>query len=402
MNTLPLQILMNEQKSFYTLQFWLLCASSVLFMASFNMIIPELPSYLDSMGGQDYKGLIIGLFAGTALISRPFSGKLADTIGRVPIMIIGPLVCVALGFLYPLFTTIWGFLFLRILHGFSTGFKPTGTTAYLADIVSSKNRGEAMGILGVAGSLGMASGPAIGSYIAMEYSLNTMFYASSITALLSVLVLFGMKETLPSTTKFNPKMLLIHLKDVIEPRVLAPSIIMLLTVYSFGTILTVTPDLSDHLNIGNRGLFFTVTLVASIVVRLFSGKASDKYGRINLLILGLSFLLSAMIVLGFANTPELFYTGAVLFGISAGINSPTIFAWTVDLADEKTRGKGMSTMFIALELGIILGSVFGAFFYDNNPEQFKYAFWVGALLATVGLIRLVLAKRTFTSRASIG
>lgn len=380
---------MEEQKSFYTLQFWLLCASSVLFMASFNMIIPELPSYLDSMGGEEYKGLIIGLFAGTALLSRPFSGKLADTIGRIPVMFIGPLVCVALGFMYPLFTSIWGFLFLRVLHGFSTGFKPTGTTAYLADIVSSKNRGEAMGILGVAGSIGMASGPAIGSYIAMEYSLNTMFYASSFTALLSVLVLFGMKETLPYTTKFNPKLLLIHPKDVLDPGVLVPSVIMLLTVYSFGTILTVTPDLSDHLGVVNRGFFFTVTLVASIVVRLFSGKASDKYGRIRVLMVGVSFLLSAMIVLGFATTPELMYTGALLFGISAGVNSPTIFAWTVDLADEKSRGKGMSTMFIALELGIILGSVIGAELYNNNPEQFKYAFWFGGLCALSALLYLV-------------
>jgi len=388
---------MGEKKSFYTFQFWLLCASSVLFMASFNMIIPELPSYLDAMGGEDYKGLIIGLFAGTALISRPFSGKLADTIGRIPVMIIGPLVCVALGLLYPAFTTIWGFLFLRILHGFSTGFKPTGTTAYLADIVSSKNRGEAMGILGVAGSIGMAAGPAIGSYIAMEFSLNTMFYASSFTALLSVLVLFGMKETLPSTTKFKPKMLLIHPKDILEPLVWQPSLIMLLTVYSFGTVLTVTPDMSDHLEIGNRGLFFTVTLLASVVVRLFSGKASDKFGRIKVLMVGVCMLLAAMIVLGFASTPFIMYIGAILFGVSAGINSPTIFAWTVDLADEKTRGKGMSTMFIALELGIILGSVFGAELYDNDPEQFKYAFWFAATLAALGffyLLRLLSYNRS--------
>lgn len=377
---------MGEQKSFYTFQFWLLCSSSVLFMASFNMIIPELPSYLDAMGGEDYKGLIIGLFASTALLSRPFSGKLADTIGRIPVMIIGPLVCVALGFLYPLFTTIWGFLFLRILHGFSTGFKPTGTTAYLADIVSSKNRGEAMGILGVAGSIGMAAGPAIGSYIAMEFSLNAMFYASSFTALLSVLVLFGMKETLPNKAKFSPGLLLIHPRDVIEPKVMQPSIIMFLAVYAFGTVLTVTPDMSDHLGIGNRGLFFTVTLLASVVTRLFAGKASDRFGRQKILAIGITILVISNILLGFAHSPLLFYISATLYGISAGINSPTLFAWTVDLADDFNRGKGMSTMFIALELGIILGSIFGAAIYDNDVNQFKYAFWFSSLLSTFGLI----------------
>ena len=142
---------MAKQKSFYTTQFWLLCASSVLFMASFNMLLGELPHYLDSIGGQAYKGLIIGLFALAALFSRPFSGRLSDTIGRVPVMIFGAFVCIAAGFIYPLLTTISGFLILRFLHGFSTGFKPTGTTAYLADIIPPNKRGEAMGILGDGG-----------------------------------------------------------------------------------------------------------------------------------------------------------------------------------------------------------------------------------------------------------
>ena len=58
------------------------------------MIIPELPSYLSSLGGEDYKGFIIALFTLTAGISRPFSGKLADTIGRIPVIIVGAVVCI--------------------------------------------------------------------------------------------------------------------------------------------------------------------------------------------------------------------------------------------------------------------------------------------------------------------
>ena len=81
---------MHTQK-LYTPQFILLCFSYFFFAASFTMIIPELPAYLTSLGGEDYKGLIIGLFTLTAGISRPFSGKLTDTIGRVPVMIIGTL-----------------------------------------------------------------------------------------------------------------------------------------------------------------------------------------------------------------------------------------------------------------------------------------------------------------------
>ncbi|WP_369750835.1 hypothetical protein [Pontibacter sp. BAB1700] len=41
----------------YGLQFGLLCLSSFLFFASFNMIIPELPNYITQLGGAEYKGL---------------------------------------------------------------------------------------------------------------------------------------------------------------------------------------------------------------------------------------------------------------------------------------------------------------------------------------------------------
>ena len=133
----------------YTTRFLLLCGSFALFGASFNMIIPELPAYLTSLGGADYKGLIIALFTLTAGISRPFSGKLADTIGRVPIIIFGAVVCIICSLIYPVLTTLSGFFLLRLLHGFSTGFTPTAITAYVADIVSEKRRGEAMGIVGI-------------------------------------------------------------------------------------------------------------------------------------------------------------------------------------------------------------------------------------------------------------
>ena len=100
-------------KRVYGLQFWLLCLSTFLFFTSFNMIIPELPAYLTSIGGEDYKGLIISLFTLTAGISRPFSGKLADTIGRIPVMVFGFRGVCCLCYPLPFFRYCLGFLFAK-------------------------------------------------------------------------------------------------------------------------------------------------------------------------------------------------------------------------------------------------------------------------------------------------
>lgn len=376
----------TNSRTLFSLQFLLLCLSSFLFFASFNMIIPELPDYLENLGGGEYKGLIISVFTITAGLSRPFSGKLADTIGRIPVMIFGAVVCFLVGFLYPVLGSVAAFMLLRLVHGFSTGFKPTGTAAYVADVVPNERRGEAMGVLGIAGSLGMAAGPAIGSEIAMRFSMETMFYTSSFSALLSVIVLAGMKETLKKRVKFSFRLLRIHPAEVLEPRVFAPSALMMLTAFPFGIILTLIPDLSVHLGFENKGTFFTALTLSSVLIRFFAGKASDKFGRVAVLKISTIWLAISLVAVAFAGSKEIFLLAAVFTGIAFGMNTPTIFAWTVDLSDPDFRGRAMSTMFIALEIGIGFGALISGWVYSNNVANLPVSFLLGSVTSFMAFL----------------
>jgi len=353
------------------------------------MIIPELPDYLTSLGGEDYKGLIISLFTVTAGLSRPFSGKLADTIGRIPVMVIGSVVCFVSGILYPMASTVFSFLLLRFFHGFSTGFKPTGTSAYIADIVPFDRRGEGLGIQGVSAGTGMALGPAIGSVVADSYGIEFMFYCSTLFAFLSVAVLIGMKETVANRQKFRLGLLKVNRNDIFEPRVIPPSMVLLLCAFSFGVVLTLIPDLSKHLGIQNKGLFFTYFTVASISVRFFAGKASDIYGRSIILTFSTVTIAIAMIIIGFSTSAFFFFFGAVILGLGSGMNTPTIFAWTIDLSDEHHRGRAMATMYIALEVGIGIGALVSGTLYSNNAEMFGLIFSIAGVLSFAAFAYLI-------------
>src|SRR5688572_9441954 len=230
------------------------------------MLIPDLPAYLTSLGGAEYKGFIISLFTITAMCSRPFSGKLADTVGRVPVMMVGSLVCFVCSLMYPLLTSVAGFVVLRLLHGFSTGFKPTGQAAYLSDIIPAERRGEAMGLLGTASTIGMAGGPAVGGPITQHFGIEVMFYFSSACALLSALILVGIKETVKQKQPFSFSLLKVNRSDLFEPLVLSPCIVMLFLGYSYGTVYTLIPDFGEHVGIRNPGLLFTYMTIASLVV----------------------------------------------------------------------------------------------------------------------------------------
>jgi MFS family permease len=369
----------------YTPTFLLLCLSYAFFGGSFNMIIPELPAYLSSLGGSDLKGLIIALFTLTAGLSRPFSGKLADIVGRKPIIIFGTIVCIVCSLLYPVLSTVGGFLILRLIHGFSTGFSPTAITAYVADIVPIHRRGEAMGIIGVSINFGSSLSPALGGYLASHYSLSAMFVASAGLALISLLLLVRLHETMPSTSRFKFRHLTLTKTEIINRRSLKPALVCGLSYLGYGSILTVTPDQCEFLGMTNKGLFFTSFTLCSVLSRLVAGTISDRYGRLPVMRFAVVLLAMAYILFGHADKPDLLLMGAGFVGFSIGIVIPAVFAWTADRSEDHNRGKSFATLFIGLEFAIGSGAILGAALYGNEPSQFQFTFLVMGLIAFVAL-----------------
>lgn len=376
----------------YSLAYWRMCFGSLLFFASFNLVIPELPEYLLQIGGSAHqKGYIIAIFTLVAMLSRPFSGRLSDTIGRVPVMLFGIWVCVFIGFLYPIMSFVLGFFVLRFFHGLSTGFTPTGNAAYIADIVPDHKRGEAMGYLGFFNSLGMAAGPALGSQLMLSLNgeYKWLFWASSFLSLLALLVIFGLPETLQTKQKISWRLLKISWEDVYEPRVIWPAGILVLTAFSFGAVLTVIPDLATHIGMNNKGTFFTVFTLSSLASRLTAGRVSDKVGRVPVLFSSTLLLAVSLVVIGMATSRWTLLGGAALYGFGLGINSPTIYAWGIDLSAVNHKGRGMGTIYIALEIGIGLGALLAGYLFGDRYERVGYPFFISAVLCVIAFFLLL-------------
>jgi len=376
----------------YNVQFGLICLSSIFFSASYNMLIPELPAYLSTLGGAEYKGLIIAFFTLTAGFSRPFSGRLTDTIGRKPVVIIGAIVCIVCGFMYPLLGTVAGFLFLRLLHGFSTGFSPTALAAYVSDIVPAKHWGEALGIQGLFFSSGLALGPAIGSFIKLHASFDVLFYSSSFMALIPVVLVINLKETLKQPQTFKLSVLRIAKNDIIAPEVLPPAIVTFIVYLSFGVILTLIPDWTEYLGIVNKGLFFIVFTVSSLFIRFVAGRLSDKYSRPPIINIGLVLLFFSLIIMGYLNTVLGLILSATVYGLAMGILSPTLNAWTIDLSNPNHKGKAIATMFIALEAGIGLGALFSGWYFQDNILKIPVTMYYCSLMTFIAMTYMVFRK----------
>ena len=390
--------MIGSSQKLYTAPFLLLCLSNVLFSGSFNMIIPELPNFLTSLGGADFKGFIIALFTLSAGLSRPFSGKLADTIGRVPLLIFGTLVCVVCSLLYPLLTTVAGFLLLRFFHGFSTGFKPTAATAYATDIVPMHRRGEAMGIMGVSMNLGASLFPPLGSYLVLQWSMDVMFYVSSFIALVSIVMLLGLRETLADRRRFSPSLLRLKSDEIIEPNALPIAIVTALIYLTFGMLLTISPDHAEWVGMRNKGMLFTSFTVFAILSRAVAGRVSDHYGRISVIKVAVILMVLSLISLSGVKTAFGLMLAAGALGFSTGIASPAVFAWVIDASPEDRRGRYLATMYIALEVGIGFGALLSAWLFANDPANLPSTYVICALITALAGIYL----QFFYRKPSVG
>lgn len=377
-------------KNKYSKNFWLMCLAMFFFMTSFNLILPELNNYISILDGADKKGLIITLFTISAAISRPFSGKLADTIGRKKVIYLGIICSFFVMLIYPFSYSVLFFLILRFLHGFSAGFAPTGATALLTDLIPEKSRGHAMGIWGTFISLGIGVGQTLGSWIYLSFGFTILFLIGALFSLIAFVLIFWIKETLVNQQKFNFKLLRISWKDVFEPNVLPAAFVMLLSAMCSGMIFVLTPDLSTYLGISNKGFFFGIYVIATILIRLLTSSLSDRIGREKTLLIGCFILVLSMLLVGTSNSIVSYIFAAIIFGIATGITSPTMFAWTADLSHEDRRGVGAGTMFIALEFGIMFGALLTLASYDSTKSTIFITFLIGAIMATIACIYLIL------------
>jgi MFS family permease len=254
-------------------------------------------------------------------------------------------------------------------------------------------------MLGIFTATGMSLGPTIGSYLVGWTSINFMFFTSSAFALFSILILLNMKETLPKEQKqpFSLKLLKIGWADVFEPRVFPAFLVMLTVSFSSGVVLTLIPDQTKLVGLTNKGIFFTIYTIASLVVRLFFAKSSDKYGRIPILMISSAIMIVSMLMCAFADSVWLFVLASILFGFSWGFNTPTLMAWTVDLSHEDYRGRAIATTYIALEAGIGIGALVAGYLYKGVVENMAISYYFAGFLSLVSLVYLwVISRETET------
>jgi DHA1 family tetracycline resistance protein-like MFS transporter len=151
-----------------------------------TLMIPLLPFYAESMGASPAQvGWLIGIYAACQLVSGPLLGRLSDTTGRKPLLIVSQLGTFVGFIVTALAPNLWVLFIARAIDGMTAG-NLSLAQAYIADVTKPEDRARAFGLIGIAFGLGFLVGPAVSGALA-QFDYRLPIVAAAALSGLSVL-----------------------------------------------------------------------------------------------------------------------------------------------------------------------------------------------------------------------
>lgn len=337
-------------------------ASLGYFFAFFSASLFYLfPLYLDTFHPSKSRvGLIMGIHSVTAIMVRPFFGRILDRQGGRIVGITGILIMIATmpGF-YLLESAGLLAILLRAVNGIGWGVATTAMLAICSDLSPSGRMAQYLGIIGVAGIISQAIGPVVAEEVLRFYSFNAVFTISLVMLLASLCCIAVIKET-PQTV--------VREKAGRPRRVFAYSFLILVIIAAMptihgaarGTVLNFIALYGASIGFGRIGPFFLAFSAAAIITRLGLGDLSDRYGRKRVIfpsaiLIGLNLLWIAGLHSYWA-----FVISGFVAGLGQGLIFPALSTYVIDFLGRENKGLALGLYLSLFDVGMGLGSpIFG-------------------------------------------
>lgn len=422
----------------------LLFVAGLLFWSSMASLLPTLSLYARHVGGTDGQvGLVMGAFAIGLLLTRPHLGQMADRRGRKIVLAIGATAAATAPLGYALADSIPALMALRAYHGISIAAFTTGFSAFVVDLSPPRRKGEIVGYMTLTQPVGVALGPAVGSFLLSAAGYLPLFLTASgfgAAALVAIAAIRepqrsvavspgpegelpaapeGDRDPSPSETppaapapegeprsqngspnKSADKSAIAapsFWRVLAGPRLRIPAAVMLAMGIVFGSISTFVPLLIVSADVGLMpGWFYTAAALASFSVRAGVGRRADRYGRGPFITLSLVSYGVAMGLLQGADSAVAFLLAGTVNGLAAGLLIPMMVTLVSDRAHAWERGRVFSLCLLGFDLGIALaGPVLGSV---SDRLGYRAIFAIAAGLSWLALVLfLTLSGKTLLS-----
>ncbi len=369
---------------------------SLLMDISSEMLVPIMPLFLTVVLGAPATvvGVIEGLAESTASLLKAVSGRLSDRGARRPWLLAGyglgalsrPLMAGAMS---------WPVLLgARLLDRTGKGFRGAPRDAMIASSTPKALLGRAFGVHRSMDTLGAAIGPLIAFALLPVLDFRGVIWVSLIPAVLCVLVIvFFVRE---SRVEVAEREALEHVPFPKDPRLIV--FLIAVSLFALGN----SSDAFLLLRAADLGVPTALVPLVYVVFNLIyalsgipAGLIADRFGKRRVARAGL--LLFALIYAGFGAANQTWHVWALfgLYGVFMAFTEGVWKAYLGELAPPNARGTVYGVFNAILGMAALPASLIAGLVWDRVSHAAP--FYLGALLATVALIVLVVTPRFRTN-----
>lgn len=136
-------------------------------------------------------GLLFTVQALTSFVSKPIMGRVSDQVGRQPLIMLGLVICAGTFVCIPHVSMFAVLLVLSAGFGFGEAVVSSSSSAFVADSSEFKTLGAGMGMQGMIGDIGHASGPLLAGILIERLSYSSAFAIIAGIQLVAALVFWA-------------------------------------------------------------------------------------------------------------------------------------------------------------------------------------------------------------------
>jgi len=316
------------------------------------------PLILKTMGSDPHTtGWVMGTFSISAVLSRPFLGKLVIQKGEYWVISSGMALTLVASLSYNLITAFGPImLFIRMIHGIGFSAFIAGSFSLLAKGVSPLKRSAAFSMVGVSLMVAIALAPSIGEVLIDWYGFHSLYMAASGLIVLAWLALitgikpgFGVsRENEGADIRYLPL-----LRDRPFFFLLCSTLIF---AHSQATVANFLALIAAQ-NKASAGPFFFASYLTAIIVLIILGRLIDRYGKLFLTCLSYPLLSLSIILIPNTIHSLLFPITAMLFGTGMGVLFATHNALAASHGSIQEKPAVMSLFTGVYDTGFITGAV---------------------------------------------
>jgi MFS family permease len=365
----------------FTPAFIALSLAELAYFTAAGLTIPVTPLFAHGPLGADPAGvgLVVGSFSVTALILRPYAGRMTDRWGRRPPLVLGAFACAIVLAAHAFVDNLVLLIGLRLLLGVAEAFFFVAGFAAVADLAPPGRAGEALSFNSLSLYLGIALGPLLGHWLLDQGGFGLAWIGGAALALAAAALAWRLPETVKRDEAHAPA----EAPGFLHRAAIAPSLVLFAAIVGMGGFFAFVAIYATE-DLGLNGTGGVLLLFGAIVVatRILFAKLPDRVPPFRLGTIALALCAAGLAIAGgFPSVPGLI-VGAALLAVGVAFTTPAVFAaiFARVPASERGAASGTASLFIDLGFGggpMLLGIVAGS-------AGIPAAFLVAALVAAVG------------------